>query len=172
MAMNSYAADSLDAKKLAEMLSNIDPWPERSTNYSEASWKQLISVARIIQKSDQTSVEDVLRSYQAIQPNSIDGIRNDSKIYLLLRIIFELPESAPLSKDRLFFAGWVTMKTEFNKDGTVNLAWPLFWNQGHPRLVSGFIGLQGLDARYKAAEEYHYFKDRYPMRHLKRVGSE
>jgi hypothetical protein len=124
----------------------------------------LILTAQFIQKCRPKSVEQALFEYQSIQELDQE-VRSDGKIYLLLRVTFVLPENAS-TDEWTMFGGWATMNTERNEDGTVNLAWPLTWNKGNPRLISGFTALQGFDARYKAAAEYKYFSGKYPFRDL------
>ena len=144
-------ASVLDEKKLAEGLDRIEVWPAGTTNYS--GWQQLIAFARVVQKCDTNSVEAALRKYQGTNSSSIEQTteeldRNDKKLFLLMRVIFELPSSAP-PQESVRFGRWVTWGTEVNKDGTVNIGWPIRWEQGRPTLVSGFAGLQGVRARYK-----------------------
>jgi hypothetical protein len=158
--------ESLDNKSLAEALLKVDPWPDRSTNYSKASWKQLVSIAGLIQRSDPRTVSEALRKYRSDQvDNSIQEIRNDSKLYLLMRVAFELPERAPNDPTWTSFGRWLTMKTEYNNDGTINRAWPITWNHGDPSLISGCLGLRGI-GRYDAAKEFLYFRSKCAFRNL------
>jgi hypothetical protein len=90
-------------------------------------------------------------------------IEKDGKIFLLMRAVFSLPESAT-SRPR--FYPWHENHTEENPDGTVNVAWPLSWKSGSPRLVSGETEIQGVINLYLPAEEYNYFLRHYPMRML------
>jgi hypothetical protein len=64
----------------------------------------------------------------------------------------------------LAFGGWLTMGTYINPDGTINVAWPVHWNNGQPALVTPFAGAQG--HRYDAAEDFSYLREKYPMRKL------
>jgi hypothetical protein len=156
----------LDGKSLAEALLKVDPWPDHSTNYSEANWKQLISVTGRIQRSDYRTVSEALRTYQSEQvSNSVQEIHDDSKLYLLMRVVFELPERAPNDAAWSSFGHWLTMKTEYNNDGTINRAWPIAWNHGNPCLVSGCLGIQGF-GRYDAAKEFLYFRSKCAFRDL------
>ena len=158
--LNKYALE----KALAE----IDPWPNWSTNYSRTNWIRLVAMAKVLQQSSPEMVEAALSNYQSQRSNLMDEsvIRDDGKLYLLMRVLFDLPESAPMGNGARYFAGWISQRTEVNSDGTVNLAWPITWNRGHPELISGCIGLQGINARYQAAAEYDYFYHKYKMRDL------
>jgi len=161
--------ETLDVKSLAEALLKVDPWPDRSTNYSEANWKALVSIAKLIQRSDPRTVSEALQKYQTEQvSNSVQEIHNDSKLYLLMRVVFELPEHASNDANWSSFGCWLTMKTEYNNDGTINRAWPIAWNHGNPCLVSGCLGIQGFGryGRYGAADEFLYFRSKCAFRDL------
>jgi hypothetical protein len=160
------STSSISEPRLTGILSRIDPWPPSSTIYSDAAWQELIDAAKVIQMSSPESVKEAMREYQRNQTGSDQEINDDGKLYLLLRVVFEIPEKVPVSGKREVFGGWVTMRTELNDDGTENLAWPVSWQNGRPCLVSGYHGLQGFEARYQAAEEYDYFRNKYRMRNL------
>jgi hypothetical protein len=159
---------SFDKDTLEKSLSQIDPWPNWSTNYAQTNWVKLVKLAKSLQQMNPEIVEAALSNYQGRRGNLLDedAIRDDGKVYLLMRIVFDLPESTPMGKGTRYFAGWVSQRTEVNADGTVSLAWPIAWNRGHPMLISGCIGLQGINARYRAAAEYDYFYHKYKMRDL------
>ena len=162
----SQPTDFIDTKSLAAKMSMIDCWPDISTNYPTANWAKLVILAKLIQKSDSESVCSTLREYQLGQaPDSLQEIRNDSKLYLLMRIVFDLPEHAPNNSNWSHFGSWLTVRTEYNADGTINRAWPLIWNRGNPYLVSGCRGIQGF-TRYDAADEFLYFRRKCSFRKL------
>ena len=140
------------------MLLNVDPWPDTSTNYSETNWEHLVVIAKIIQKSDSESVCKTLQRYQQ---NHV----NDSKLYLLMRMVFDLPEHASNDTNWSYFGCWLTARTEYNANGTINRAWPIMWKSGDPCLISGFLGIQGFE-NYNAAKEFLYFRGKCSFRDL------
>src|SRR5205823_3845724 len=122
---------------------------------------------RKLQDCEPDSVEEALRSYQAASERVQS--RDDSKLLLLLRVAFELPESVRPGGRQGFspsFGGWFTDRTQINEDGTTNLAWPILWRKGSPVLVTRFQGFQG--PRHDAGGEYRYFLQNYPLRRLPR----
>jgi hypothetical protein len=148
---------------LAILLEAIEAWPASSTNYSRAAWQRLAEAAKEFQSDDPRSVEKALAKFQR---TGFAGQReNPGKLLLLMRIVFDVPDSSPINQIHMF-AGWVTHGTEFKSDRSANLAWPLKWNNGDPYLVCGFLGIQGIDAQYNAAEEFNYFLGKYPLRDL------
>jgi ATP/maltotriose-dependent transcriptional regulator MalT len=104
-------------------------------------------------------------------------LENDTKLYLLMRLVFDLPEAVPASTNQIVVFGywsgrWLKENGEINSDGTFNRAWPIRWNHGHPNLLAGWVGLEGVNTRYDAAAEFSYCLTNYPMRDLKRFGME
>jgi len=156
----------MDEKTLATMLSTIAPWTDTSTNYSETNWEHLVMIAKLIQKSDSENICKTLEKYQQEQvANSMNETRNDSKLYLLMRVVFDLPEHAPNDTNWSYFGCWLTARTEYNSDGTINRAWPITWKKGDPCLISGCLGIQGFE-RYNAAKEFLYFHSKCSLRVL------
>ena len=150
-------------RKLDALLNDIDPWPGHKVLlphpivYSHASWTALVSAAKILQESDPQFAEQMLRDYQ----QSHDHCQDDSKLLLLMRVTFDLPETKPLEQF-VGFGGWRDWSGSDNM--TTNAAWPISWNSGNPTLVVGFTLFQG--ARYDTGAEFRYFVSKYPMRNL------
>lgn len=112
------------------------------------------------------SVCKTFRKYQQDQVvDSMDETRNDSKLYLLIRVVFYLPEHAPKEEKWSYFGHWLRFQTEYNSDGTINQAWPIMWNKGNPCLISGCLGIQGF-GRYSAADEFLYLRNKCLFRDL------
>ncbi len=169
-----------DKTRLEALLKPVEPWPGFETNYSSASWDRLIEAAKIIQRSDAQAVQNVLHEFQIagsqdqiLQHFTREQIADDGKLYLLMRVVFDLPEAVTMSPGQhvvisgAWMGRWVESGGQKNADGTVNLAWPLKWNHGQPQLTGGYVGLQGINARYDAAAEYDYFRDHYRLRKLR-----
>ncbi len=160
---------TIGGHRLTELIDSVTIWGDNDTNYSQDSWRKLFSVAAKMQTNSSESVEKAIREYQLLDVRNgrfddpyAAGIHNDRKLFLVMRVVFDLPEAAP--KKERFIKGWETMRTEVNRDGTLNLAWPLKWHQGQPELVSGFTFYEGV--RYNAADEFHYLCARFRKRAL------
>jgi hypothetical protein len=106
------------------------------------------------------SLADYLQGY-ANRPDQLAA--EQGKVFLLLRVMFELPENAP-PQQRLAFAGWTRGRSGLNEDGTVNLAWPVSWKQGQPRLVAGREGSAG--SGYSVREDFAYLRYHFRYRDL------
>lgn len=149
--------------RLAKLLNRVEPWPNQNVpwphaiEYSHASWAALVSAAKVMQESNPQFMERTLRGYQRVHDRSSD----DSKLLLVLRVAFDLPETRPLEK-RVGFGGWRDLTDSDNMK--TNAAWPISWNSGHPKLIVGFTLFEG--ERYDAATEFTYFANKYPARDL------
>jgi len=149
--------------QLESRMAQIEPWGS-STAYSEAGWKHLIQTARACQEASSAltaaALEEHLQSFSA-KPDDLPIAQG--KVFLLLRVMFDLPDSTPAGPG-VSLAGWNRGGTDVNPDGTFDQAWPLLWNQGRPRLVSGRNGAAG--AEYSAAKEYAMLRYRFKYREL------
>lgn len=161
--------EPLSGKFLEEALLKVDPWSS-STNYSGANWKQLCFIAGVIQKSSPRTVSNALGEYQGrlvyqgtVRPSTVETLDDDSKLFLLMRIVFDLPEEDS-SGDNWMVGFWRGERSEINANRTINRAWPIVWNNGSPRLISGLMAASGLG--YSAADEFLFFKDKFRFRDL------
>ena len=149
--------------KLKRQFQKIEPWMA-STNYTTGGWKQLVKAAKAFQNASPKlageALNDYLRRY-AKNPSQLPA--EQGKVFLLLRVAFELPESAPVGQ-RLTFASWTRGRSDLNKDGTINLSWPLSWDQGKPRLVAGCEGTAG--SGYYAGDEFAALRYKFKYRDL------
>src|SRR5947209_5463114 len=92
--VTAYADPSVSASQLKEILSGIDTMPvDGTTNYAAKNWSGLLRAAAQLQASDQTSVELAVWRYQD-QLMSPQTAAEESKLLLLFRVMFELPENA------------------------------------------------------------------------------
>jgi hypothetical protein len=87
---------------------------------------------------------------------------DESKVFILMRVVFDLPVSA-LESECLSFKGWTNWPLP-DAAGHVNLSWPVEWRYGKPSLLAHYEGSEGVP--YGAAEEYEYFRARFPFRRL------
>lgn len=153
----------LTTYRLKRALTAVEPWPE-SSNYTAAAWKRIIRAGRAFQNAPPKLAQNALEQFardQTRRPATADV--ELSKAFLLLRVMFDVPEHAP-PEQRVALAQWETRGTDRHPDGMVNLAWPLVWNEGRPRLVAGRAGSAG--PRYAPQDEFALFRYRYKPRDL------
>lgn len=85
-----------------------------------------------------------------------------SKMYLLLRIMFDVPEVHP-SEDIKYFGSWDPYSLIPETELRTNLLWPVGYSElGDIELKAAF-GI-GLDPYYDCLGEYQYFRKRFGFR--------
>lgn len=158
-----YAQPAYARYQLKRLFRNVEPWPA-STNYTAEGWARLVKAARALQAADPKLAGDAMAAVlrdAAGDPAQLPQAQG--KLLLLLRVAFDLPESVT-GEQRLAFTAWTRSPLVTNLDGSVNLAWPLTWNQGNPRLVAGCPGPAGGD--YPVADEYAFMRYHFRTRDL------
>jgi len=157
-------------------------------SYPADSWRRLRDAALYLQECDPDSIVSALIDFQQrydgdINPKCLGAdwpVRKIvlgekySKLIFLTRVMFNLPEHAPATEKVRFFM-WSNVGIgpsgdeqvlDRNFDGTVNLAWPITWNDGRPRLLSLQTGVNGVGCLYRVVDEYQFFKAHYNLRRL------
>lgn len=145
---------------LLDAIATLAPWPPGG-DLSPEHWDQYITAAEAVQRADRDDVERSLTDFLAHR-RGIEGAAAETSLFLLMRVVFDLPEKAPAS-ERRSFKGWINWPPTA-PDGMVSLAWPVSWESRRPTLVAPYEGSEG--PRYGAAEEFRYLLDRYPFRAL------
>lgn len=150
------------AAEMAATIRQVAPW-NATTNYDARAWRRLIDVARQACSAESNVVDLALSEYF---DDSVKNVSWDdsSRAFLLLRVMFDLPENADLTNCFTSRSWMKGARLEINADGTANLAWPLVWNNGQPYLVHRAEGYSGRP--YRPALEYRYLLRTYPKRNL------
>lgn len=149
---------------IIDSIAHITPW-SGIDDYGSEDWASLRRSAILVQESDPAVVEQAIRAFRAqcFERTSDVPVDCDSQVFLLLRMVFDLPEDAPVH-ERAIFIGWMNWP-EVDETDSVNLAWPLSWASGAPSFVASQFGAMG--APYAAVEEYRHMLEHYGFR---RVG--
>jgi hypothetical protein len=146
--------------QLLALFDSLEPWTDPGRMDSVA-WSRYIEVARQVQQTDPATVERALsRFVKEAARAQVYSDESESKVFLLLRVVFELPSSAP-EEQRRSFKGWINWP-EADESGRVNPSWPIVWEEGGPRLEARYEGSEGRP--YAADLEYRYFRENYPYR--------
>lgn len=148
--------------ELTTLIQSLRPWSQRE-GFTDADWKNYVDVAKIVQETDPRTVEAALDQFvRAATQEPFTGSEGESKPFLLMRVVFDLPEAAP-ERLRRSFKGW-TNWPRADAQGAVSLAWPISWRSGKPELVASYQGSEGMP--YAALAEYHYLRGHFPYRRL------
>ena len=156
----------VNSQDLDRLFDSLRAWSQRDS-FSAGDWENYIRVAKIVQETDPSIVEAALdRFIRAAVREPFEGQTSESKPFLLMRVVFDLPESAP-EQSRLSFKGWTNWPRADAQDN-VSLAWPISFRRGKPELVASYEGSEGKP--YEAAAEYRYLRDHFPYRRFADLG--
>jgi hypothetical protein len=152
----------MQARELVTQFGTLRVWAER-TSFTCDDWDNYLRVAGVVQQTSHAAVEAAMEQFvkdAVCEPFS--GYLSESKLFLLMRVVFDLPEVAPQALRRVF-RGWTNWPIA-DGQGKVSLAWPISWQSGRPELVASYEGAEGKP--YGAVAEYRYFRQRFPFRSL------
>jgi hypothetical protein len=138
----------------------LAPWPAEG-DLPPDGWERYSASASEVQGAEPGDVERAFEEFLS-ERSGIEGARDETCLFLLQRVVFDLPEAAPESERRPF-KGWVNWPPP-DADGNVSLAWPLSWRQAGPTLVAPYEGSEGRP--YDAVGEYRHLRERYAFREL------
>lgn len=145
-------------------LLQLPGWPaDEGASLSEREWAQLLNVARRAQRSSDEHLLNTLGEFDGLVGIREGGpCESEGGVFLMLRLMFRLPECAPRS-EREMFVGW----THWPQDAIVNIGWPIVWRNRRPQLVDTCGGAMSL---YYSSMEFEHFRERYPYRDLEDVS--
>ncbi len=152
--------DSVTVQSLLSKFRMLAPWSNAQDFFGD-DWRRYTDAVRLVQKSEPADVERALARFLD-EADGFTGVENETRLFLLMRIVFDLPDCAPADYRRVF-KGWVNWPAP-DAEGNVNLSWPVGWQDSQPALLAHFEGADG--PRYAAIEEYRYLLARFPFRKL------
>ena len=154
----------LDLSKLDEIgkaIARLFSWTNGYYNNPSA---ELLNTARQVQHTTTpSSLHNSLVNYEVACRGTTEYVENMSKVYLLLRVLYQLPQEAN-SNNAKTFGGWIHPSTG---KSIFNLSWPVAVNQsptGYSINVDKYQGFLGRG--YDGAAELDYFNANFPKRNL------
>ena len=84
-------------------------------------------------------------------------------LFLLQRLIFDLPQEFPENQARVFNGFFWEGKDIHKTEGTVNMLWPFEYDDGYLTIKAIWAGSFGL---YDGAREYDYFSSQFNFRSI------
>ncbi len=151
---------SAAVERLTAAFRRLAPWPH-DRDLSGEEWRLYADAARLVQSSRQEDVERALILFLD-EAAGAGGPDHETRLFLLMRVVFDLPDRAPAG-DRRIFKGWINWPAP-DAGGTISLSWPVTWGGARPSLAARFAGAEG--PRYGALEEYRHLLARYSFRTL------
>ncbi len=121
------------------VLASLAPWPSAG-DLSREQWQRYIEAARELQQTDPADAESAIGHF-VTRRSGLEAAEDETRIFLLLRVVFDLPERAP-ADERRAYAGWVNWPAP-DDEGNVSLSWPIAWDTGRPALVAHYEGSEG-----------------------------
>lgn len=149
-----------DQQVARALIGKLTPWGPR--NFTEEEWAAYFQCVNYIRQLNEEDVAKLLEEIQHEFTSKPDGDELQSKLFILLRLLFDIPETGDVSA-RMSFKGWENWPSP-NKFGQVNLTWPIAWEGNQPFLESHYEG--SLGKPYALTSEYSYFKGLYLYRDI------
>lgn len=152
----------LAKQEILNLLHSLSAWTAQG-DFSDQDWEKYVEIAKLVQSTDPDVVAAALDEFtqQAIR-EGYQGYESESKPFILMRVVFEIPETGSAEK-RFSFKGWSNWP-EPDANNEVNLSWPISWIGGSPTLVAPYEGSMGRP--YAAAAEYRFLLKNFPYRKL------
>lgn len=158
--------ESLEANDpLVRLIRLLPAWNQALEMVNEA---EFMEVAAELSKVPNNQLREAIHQHWALYRNSESNLEELSKTYVLMRVLFELPE-AYTRNDARNFGGWVHPGALTK--GEYNLSWPIAKSEEGTLTIEGeFAGFFGRG--YNAPGEFDYFAARFPRRDVSAIATE
>jgi hypothetical protein len=158
-----------DTGDVMRRIAKIKPCPavSDSEDYGEDAWSYLITLAHDFQRIHPILLEAAFRDYcihyQTAFEEGVDSLAEWSKVLLLLRIMFVLPENETTND-------WPPHGFGFAEKGNytgvpTTLATPIRWTDGKPSMYAALSTYSG--PPYDGGEEYRFLVEHFEYRDLR-----
>jgi hypothetical protein len=146
--------------EVVQLISSIEPW-RADGRYSGKAWSRAIKVAQILQHSDPEIIGEGLDDFIncSLTVGGHGDYEDNSKPFLLLRVMFELPQTNSVAPEVAGFRVW-----RYSGTNVPSASWPISWTNGKPFLSDPWQGSYGRP--YAARAEYDYLRKKYALRHF------
>ena len=155
---------NINTNELINLFHALDPW-KNIDSYTDETWANYIKVAKIIQSIPIDTTTIAIQKFMKeanLLDESYEGYEHGSKVFILLRVVFNLPETIP-AENSFAFIGWNNWPDP-DAQNNINPGWPVTWKSGNPKLQGSYEG--SLGQSYQAVLEFQFLLDNYPFRNL------
>jgi hypothetical protein len=149
------------------MMERIEPWTENVRVGGDYPLYPTTKATCFLLHYSEPKRDSIIRLYYLFavsRSNYLSDSSAEEKLYLLLRVLFNVPEAQPRESARVF-APWLGEGSPYPNDGsdTVNLLWPLEYHDEQLVLRKlSFITYIG--PPYNGLAEYNFFVFSFPFR--------
>jgi len=126
---------------------------------------QLVNVAKQLQMTTTpATLHNTLVNYEKTFAHASDYVEQMSKVYLVLRVMYQLPQEMNSSNAKVF-GGFI--HPSIGSSSAFNMSWPISATQSPQGWQVSISGYRGYMTRaYDAAAELDYFNSNFPKRNL------
>jgi len=111
----------MEKEEVIKRLHSLAPW-QNQVEFTADEWERYIELAQLVQATDPDTVEAALDEFvRQVSQQPFTEYEGDSKPFILMRVVFELPERAS-ADERRSFKGWVNWP-DADANNQVNLSW-------------------------------------------------
>jgi hypothetical protein len=153
--------------RYVDMIMALSSWPATEPELRGFQWGDYYNAAARLQEVDPEVMRRVLQRFsrRALAISFDIGPNVETKAFLLLRVMFDLPKDGRPEERRIYIGLRNWPKDQLRYD----LSWPIRWENHVPRFVAPCRGGSGLP--YDAAGEFAYFRTNFPYRDLSELAS-
>jgi len=158
----------LSVAKFFYMIERIPPLTEAINGDVVEAYplNEMKQIACFLLEQPEQSRRHVIAVYQdyieiRAQNDIGNSIPSAFKLYVLLRLLFDVPEDYPRNEAR-FFGGWMASLPRERNSETVDMLWPLGYQNDQLIIKDSYSTYSG--SVYNGLGEYDYFADRFPLR--------
>lgn len=153
----THTARTMAAETLEQALLRLSDWPPPG---GSIDWSSYLAAARLLAAADPLYAREKIEGFVDGAPGGLERTMRGTRVFLLFRVAFDLPTNAPHGERRIFLS--LTNWPHPDAQGTVDLSWPVAWNNGRPILLAPCTG--GSGAPYSAGDEFAYLFGTYSYR--------
>ncbi len=150
-----------NVERFAIQMDSTPSWHSPSMHAGVPQWPELDKLGREFQKLSLEEARELVAIYHAksfSETSYEDSALSESKVYVLLRFYFNVPEEELMEKTKSF-GSWHGVP---RKGNTLNPLWPLSTTNGTLHVAGTFGGYYG--PPYDALGEFDFFNVRYGPR--------
>ncbi|MBU0553728.1 hypothetical protein KJ940_19810 [Myxococcota bacterium] len=146
-----------------ELIQALPPW--NYNHYGSIEIEQLKNIGKEMMAYDLDKIREALKA--AKEARYDEDVNTSSKIYILMRVLFEVPDAVPYKNSKgilMSYAGFFK-KRGYKGDLSLNpLGWPLVWNKGDLVEVKLCNGVKAHQIIYYFLDEFDMMRENFPRR--------